>query len=87
MCELDSLYGVPVRQVLVLVRVLASWDSLLAASIQARYPILQAILSYLAEDMSMAQMPSREGLLLVVDSYHTWYVTALGVFIFTCNFL
>lgn len=60
-----------VRQVLILVCVLASWDSSLAASIQAaRYPILQ---------MSMVKMVSQGRLLLVVDSYQTWFVTALPI--------
>jgi hypothetical protein len=70
--EIDNLYGSPVRQVLRLARVIASWNPELAITLVTKYSILESIKIYVAMDTIELKLPSQEALLLVLDCYHTW---------------
>ena len=67
-------YGVPVPQVLRLIRTMASWNGFLARRLLSQYPVMEAIVSYVAMDTSALNLPTQESLLLVLNSYHTWRV-------------
>ena len=69
-----SVYGVPVPQVLRLVRTMASWSGALANRLLSQYPIMETIICYAAMNTSELMLPTQESLLLVLNSYHTWRV-------------
>lgn len=70
---MDNLYGQPVRQVLRLTRVMAAWSPALAARLTTEHPsLLEAVKLYVAIDTAQLNVPTQEGLLLVLDSYHFW---------------
>ena len=71
---MTTLYGVPVRQVFRLIRVICSWNLELSQRLTSDNRILDAIISYTAMDVSELNLPTQEGLLLILDSYHTWRV-------------
>ena len=71
----DNLYGLPVRQALRLMRVIASWSPQLAGKLTNQYHIFDSIRTYVAIDsiqLNFVKLPTTEGLLLVIDSFHTW---------------
>ncbi len=70
---LDNLYGRPVRQVLRLARVIVSWNRDLAVRLMAEYPqFLEAVKLYIMHETALLDVPTQEGLQLVLDSYHLW---------------
>jgi hypothetical protein len=71
----DNLYGLPVRQALRLMRVIASWSPQFADKLTNQYKIFESIRIYVAIDsiqLNFVKLPTTEGLLLVIDSFHTW---------------
>lgn len=68
----DNVYGLPVRQVFRLARVMASWSADLALQLVTKYSLLESIKIYVAMDTAELRLPTQEALLLVLDSYHTW---------------
>ena len=68
----DNVYGLPVRQVLRLARVIASWNIELATRLVSKYSLLESIKIYVAMDTAELRLPTQEALLLVLDCYHTW---------------
>ena len=69
-----TVYGVPVAQVLRLVRAMISWNSALANRLLSQYPVIETIVVYAAIDTSGLNLPTQESLSLVLNSYHTWRV-------------
>ncbi len=70
--SVDNIYGLPVRQVLRLARVIASWNVELATKLVTKYSLLESIKIYVAMDTAEVELPTQEALLLVLDSYYTW---------------
>lgn len=68
----DSIYGLPVRQALRLIQVVASWKAELARRLVNEFAILETIKIYIAMETANLKLPTKEGLLLVLDCYHTW---------------
>lgn len=68
----DNVYGLPVRQVFRLARVMASWSADLALQLVTKHSLLESIKIYVAMDTAELNLPTQEALLLVLDSYHTW---------------
>ena len=66
--EVTTLYGVPVRQVFRLIRVICSWNLELSQRLTSDNRILDAIISYTAMDVSELNLPTQEGLLLILES-------------------
>uniref|UniRef100_A0A0P5SL96 RNA polymerase II-associated protein n=1 Tax=Daphnia magna TaxID=35525 RepID=A0A0P5SL96_9CRUS len=70
--RVNNVYGLPVRQVLRLARVIASWNAELATRLVVKYALLESIKIYVAIDTVQLNLPTQEALLLVLDSYYTW---------------
>ena len=71
----DNLYGLPVRQALRLMRVIASWSPRMAELLTNQYRIFDSIRIYIAIDsiqLKFVPLPTTECLLLVIESFHTW---------------
>lgn len=68
----DNLYGLPVRQALRLARVIASWTPEMARRLVSEFSLLESIKIYVAMETADLKLPTQEGLLLVLDCYHTW---------------
>jgi len=67
-----TLYGAPVWLVCKLCRVLLAWDLNLARFITQEFQLEPSLMVYLTIDPSQATIPSREAVLLCVESYRTW---------------
>ena len=69
---IDNVYGSPVRQVLRLARVIASWNAELVTKLDTKYSLLESIRIYVTSNTIDLKLPTQEALLLVLDCCHTW---------------
>ncbi|GAB6022427.1 RNA polymerase II associated protein 1 [Chamberlinius hualienensis] len=72
--KFTSIYGIPTYQAIKIIRILASSDRQLASELLSSYSIMNSLLSYLSVGYQDLLLPSKEAMLLCLESLRTWQV-------------